>query len=125
LSAYLKYADRVQTGFNDAGTFLFSQHIYRFKDVPYSSQLVPLAAIFTELEKKRDETSTRRKLERWYWSGVFGELYGSTTETRFARDVQEVPVWILGGSEPTTVSDAIFRSDRLTVGRQRSSDKTA
>jgi hypothetical protein len=119
LSAYQRYADRVETGFHDAGTFLFSQHIYRLKDVPYSSQLVPLAAIFTELGKKRDETATRRKLERWYWSGVFGELYGSTTESRFARDVQEVPAWILGGSEPTTVSDAIFRSDRLNTMTSR------
>jgi hypothetical protein len=119
LSAFQKYADRVESGFRDAGSFLFSQHIYRFKDVPYSSQLVPLAAIFSELGKKRDDTATRRKLERWYWSGVFGELYGSTTESRFAKDLQEVPLWISGGSEPTTVTDAVFRSDRLNTMTSR------
>jgi predicted DNA-binding transcriptional regulator YafY len=32
-------------------------------------------------------------LVRWYWNGVFGELYGSTVETRVARDFMEVPAW--------------------------------
>ena len=32
-------------------------------------------------------------LIRWYWNGVFGELYGSAVETRIARDFMEVPAW--------------------------------
>ena len=43
LAAYKKYADRLERGFKTAGKFLFGQHIYWFKDVPYQSQLVPLA----------------------------------------------------------------------------------
>jgi hypothetical protein len=31
------------------------------------------------------------KLIRWYWCGIFGELYGGAIETRFAKDLpQEV-----------------------------------
>jgi hypothetical protein len=44
---------------------------------------------------------------------VFGELYGSAIETRFARDVQEVSAWIPGGEEPATMHDASSRAERL------------
>jgi hypothetical protein len=84
--------------------------VYGVKDLPYQSQLLPLAAILADLGPKAD---TRAKLVRWWWCGVFGELYGSAIETRFARDVQEVPAWIAGGEEPATVRDATFRSERL------------
>jgi len=40
---------------------------------------------------------------RWYWNGVFGELYSSAVESRYAKDFIEVPAWIKGGSEPSTV----------------------
>jgi hypothetical protein len=83
------------------------------KDLPYQSQLLPLAAILADLGSKADTQDARAKLVRWWWSGVFGELYGSAIETRFARDVQEVPAWIAGGEEPATVRDATFRSERL------------
>ena len=66
--------------------------------------------------------STRRigqMLVRWYWNGVFGELYGSAVETRIARDFMEVPVWLKGGAEPSTVSETMFRADRLKTMRMR------
>ncbi len=34
---------------------------------------------------------TGAKLVRWYWNGVFGELYGSAVRLRIARDFMEVP----------------------------------
>jgi hypothetical protein len=56
---------------------------------------------------------------RWYWSGVFGELYGSAVETRIGKDFLEVPAWLKGGPEPDTVSETIFRADRLKTMRMR------
>lgn len=50
---------------------------------------------------------------------MFGELYGSAVETRIARDFMEVPVWLSGGLEPSTVSETIFRADRLKTMRMR------
>jgi hypothetical protein len=44
---------------------------------------------------------------------VFGELYGSAVETRIARDFMEVSVWLKGGDEPSTVTETLFRADRL------------
>jgi hypothetical protein len=58
-------------------------------------------------------------LVQWYWNGVFGELYGSAVETRIARDFMEVPVWLHGGPEPSTVSETMFRADRLKTMRMR------
>ncbi len=113
LHAYKKYAARLEKGFQKAGKFLFSQNIYWFKDVPYQSQLVPLAAVLTELGDRWEHDIVRRKLAQWYWCGVFGELYGGAIETRFAKDMADILAWVDGGSEPATVKDAGFRAERL------------
>ena len=85
LAAYKKFAEQLQEGFRKAGKFLFGQHIYWFKDVPYQSQLVPLAAILTLLGERWEHDALRKKLAQWYWCGVFGELYGGAIETRFGH----------------------------------------
>jgi hypothetical protein len=77
------------------------------------SQIVPLAAILADIGDAWEHEANRAKLVRWYWNGVFGELYGSAVETRIARDFIEVPVWLEGGPEPSTVSETLFRADRL------------
>jgi len=63
----------------------------------------------------------RERLTRWYWCGVLGELYGSAIETRFVRDIEQVPDWALGTSEviPRTVQDATFVESRLHSLRTR------
>jgi hypothetical protein len=119
LSAYKKYAERLEDGFTKAGKFLFGQNIYWYKDVPYQSQLVPLAAILSELGDRWEHDAVRKKLSLWYWCGVFGELYGGAIETRFAKDVADVLLWIDGGPEPTTVKDAAFRAERLDTMTSR------
>ncbi|MGJ0510609.1 MAG: GmrSD restriction endonuclease domain-containing protein [Methylocystis sp.] len=119
LAAYENHAARLEEGFKKAGQFLFSQHIYWFKDVPYQSQLVPLAAILAELGDKWEFDAVRSKLAKWYWRGVFGELYGGAIETRFAKDLTEVLAWIEGGPEPTTIKSAAFRAERLDTMTSR------
>ena len=39
-------------------------------------------------------------MRQWFWCGVFGEMYGGTTETRFANDVPDVLAWIDAGTNP-------------------------
>lgn len=119
LEAYKRYADGVEEGFRKAAKFLHMQRIYRIFDLPYQSQLVPLAAIFAEIGDRWEYDGVRRQIGQWYWCGVLGELYGSTTESRFAKDVVEVPAWLDGGEPPTTVTDATFRADRLLSMRTR------
>jgi hypothetical protein len=94
-------------------------HIYRIFDLPYQSQIVPLAAILADIGESWEHEAIRAKLIRWYWNGVFGELYGSAIETRIARDFMEVPAWVNGGAEPSTTSETTFRADRLKTMRMR------
>lgn len=120
LSGYLEYKERAEFGFIEAAKFLHMLHIYRIEDLPYQSQLIPLAAILSELGESWTHSSIKAKLIQWYWNGVFGELYGSTTESRIAKDFVEVVSWVReGGDIPTTISDTQFRSDRLKTMRMR------
>ncbi len=119
LNAYVQYQHRVEEGFLAAARFLIQLDIYRVKDLPYQSQVVPLAAILAELGRDADSPAVIEKIRRWYWNGVFGELYGSSTETRIAKDFIEVVDWVRGGSEPSTVRDATVRADRLDTMRMR------
>ncbi len=119
---YLDYADAAEEGFKRAAQFLWSQKVYQQLDLPYRTQLVPLAAILWALGDRWQDDPIRRKVRQWYWCGVFGELYGSAIETRFARDLPEVVAWVLhDGPTPTTVEDANFVSDRLRTLQSRQS----
>jgi hypothetical protein len=119
LDAYKKYEAQVERGFVQAAKFLHMLHIYRIFDLPYQSQIVPLAAILADIGDAWVHEANRAKLVQWYWNGVFGELYGSGVETRIAKDFMEVPRWLSGGPQPSTVSETIFRSDRLKTMRMR------
>lgn len=119
LEAYLAYRDGVEAGFKRAAKFLRQQNIHRVIDLPYQTQLVPLAAIFAEIGDKADHVGHMAKIARWFWCGIFGELYGGAIESRFAKDIVEVPAWLDGGPEPSTVREGLFRADRLLTMRTR------
>ena len=121
LNDYQRWADRVEQGFADAGEFLVSQYVYGSRNVPYGTQLVPLAALFVELGEELRPFNAKAKLEQWYWSGVFGEAYGGTVETQFALDLAEVATWIRGGARPRLVDEASFAPERLLSLRTRNS----
>ena len=121
LDDYRNWADRVEQGFVDAGSFLVSQFVFGQRNVPYGTQLVPLAVLYVELDKELHPYNAKQKLEQWYWSGVFGEAYGGTVETQFALDLEEVARWIRGGPSPRLVVEASFTPERLLTMRSRNS----
>lgn len=121
LTEYKGRADAVEQAFEEAGRFLLRQNIFSEGDVPYRTQLVPLAAILTRLGPVAKSAHVVEKLARWFWCGIFGELYGSTTETRFARDLVDVLDWLDGGPEPGTILDSNFQAARLTTMKSRNS----
>jgi hypothetical protein len=119
---YQLLRDHVLTGFLRAAKFLTLEHIFLDRDLPYQTQLVPLAAILAELGEKWEEIGIKKKVRQWYWSGVLGELYGGAVESRHARDLPEVLGWIREGLPlPTTVRDSNFNPDRLLTLRTRNS----
>lgn len=121
LADYLNWRDPLREAFIWAATFLADRHIFTQRDVPYPKQLVPLAAIKVVLGKDADLIGVSERLARWFWSGVLGELYGSAIESRFARDIEMVPVWARDESStvPRTVQDASFVESRLHSLRTR------
>jgi len=120
LNDYVKYRDQVVEGFIKASKILVENHIFHSRDVPYTTQLVPMAAIFSQLGKEIDNVGNKYKLMRWFWCGVFGELYGSANETRYALDIVQVVDWITkDGPEPKTIYDANFVRSRLHTVRTR------
>lgn len=120
LSGYLAHADSAEEGFKRAAQFLWREKIFTNLDLPYRTQLVPLAAILASLGNRWHDDSVRRKVRQWYWCGVFGELYGSAIESRFARDLPEVVAWAIeGGPTPTTIEESNFVSERLRTLRSR------
>lgn len=102
--------------------FLHSEHVFEAKDLPYPTQVVPFAAILALLGDQADNHAIRQSLRQWFWCGVFGEMYGGSTETRFANDIQDVVAWIDDDAiEPRTVRDAQFQAERLLTLRSRNS----
>lgn len=124
LQDYLKHHDALVKGFCDAADFLVHQGIFRSRDLPYSSQLIPLAAIFAyDNENKRllHLGKNQSLLSRWYWCGVMGELYGGANEARFATDIVGVFRWMDGGDMPETVYRSNIQPTRLLTMQTRNS----
>ena len=122
LSAYLKWEEKLQNGYLKAAKFLNQESFFSARDLPYRTQIVPLAAVMSILGDKYLEPQTYDKIARWLWCGILGELYGGSVETRMALDIQELMDWINGsGEEPSTIRDANFQPVRLGTLRSRNS----
>ena len=124
LTAYQKYADDLCQGFSIAEKLLQEERVFSSRDLPYSTQLIPLAAICTVLMdgKKINTTTVKNMVKQWYWCGVFGELYGSANETRYVNDMTQVIKWITNsGDLPKTITDFFFNPTRLLSLQSRQS----
>ena len=122
LAEYLQWVDPLREAFVWAANFLADRHIFDTRFLPYPKQLVPLAAIRAVMGKDADLRGPRERLVRWFWCGILGELYGSAIETRFVRDLTQVPRWAMNEPEaetPNTVNEATFVESRLHSLRTR------
>lgn len=119
---YGKWAGRVEEGLIQVSRFLRRQRIFTVRDLPYRTQIVPLAAALTWLGQRAEPDGVQAKLAQWFWCGILGELYGSAVESRFARDLPEIVSWISeDGPPPKSVEDANFIPTRLFTLRTRNS----
>lgn len=120
---YIKNRDVVLEGYKLAKKFLFGQYVFRQRDLPYSTQIIPLAAICAVIGKSVfDHPQTISILSKWFWCGIFGEMYGSANETRYANDIEDVVNEIRGkASQNRTVNAAFFSSTRLLSMQTRNS----
>ena len=121
---YQKHHDALVKGFCESADFLVHQGIYRSRDLPYSSQLIPLAAIFAydNANKKLLNLGPNKDLlAKWYWCGVMGEMYGGANEARFALDILGIFRWMDGGEMPDTVYRSNIQPTRLLAMQTRNS----
>lgn len=120
LPDYTSNADGLMEGFIATAKFLQEQRIFSSRDLPYTTQLIPMAAVFTMLNSRVHTERIKSMMARWYWCGVFGEMYGGANETRYALDMTGLMAWIdFGGPEPDTISRAYFNPARLLTLQTR------
>ena len=63
----------------------------------FSSNLVGTVHTYqTDYLQDAQTIAAKEKLSKWFWSVTLGELYGSSTESRLARDVPELVNWMAG-----------------------------
>ena len=120
---YQKNKQAVIEGYRMARSFIFTQYVFRKRDLPYTTQLIPLAAICASIGKSVfDKPQTQTILSQWFWCGILGEMYGGANETRYSNDVEDVVALINGqDSSNRTVNAAIFSATRLLSLQTRNS----
>ena len=121
LADYEEWADKIEGGFALAAKFLHKQFVFKGWDVPYNTQIIPLATLFVELGQEVDPAKANERLEHWYWSGIFGEAYGSAVETQYALDLEETAKYVRTGAMPRLITEANFSPERLISLRTRNS----
>ncbi|QLE52747.1 DUF262 domain-containing protein (plasmid) [Nostoc sp. C057] len=122
LDTFQKWKLPLTQGYWKSAKFLRQQSFFSTSDLPYRTQLIPLAAVMALLGDRWLEPKIHEKITRWFWCGILGELYGGAVESRMALDIQELIDWIEDGKEePATVRDANFQPARLGTLRSRTS----
>lgn len=121
--SYQANKQAVLEGYKMARKFLFSQYVFRMRDLPYTTQLILLAAICAVIGKSTfNLPQTQNILKQWYWCGIMGEMYGGANETRYANDIEDVVAFIQGRqSLNRTVNSAYFSATRLISLQTRNS----
>lgn len=121
LADYKACRDSILEGYKMAKTFLVYQGVFRQRDLPYSAQIIPLSAICAVIGWSKFNTSMEI-LSKWFWCGVFGEMYGGSTETRYVYDIEDVTAEIMGRqSLNRTVNASFFQAVRLLSLQSRNS----
>ena len=111
---YDKYKNQLIDGLQEAVKFIKEQGVYTSVDLPYTSQLIPLSVVLAIDKNLWYNSTNRAKLAKWYWCGVFGELYGGANETRYVNDVQGLMRWAKDDDDkPETVARSNFFAARL------------
>lgn len=115
IAEYKDCRDKVKEGFIKTKIFLAEEKIFRNKDLPYKTQLIPLAVLWALVKLNRIENAaTKNKIRQWYWCGVFGEFYNNAANSgRYVSDVVDVMNWIYGGDVPKLVQEMDLDIKRL------------
>ena len=119
LNDYLDYKEDIADGFIEAAKFLEEEGIRTKKYLPYKPQLIPMAAIFAELNlMNKNNAASRNKMRRWYWCGVFSEAYRDGHLARFSKDMIQVIKWIKTGKTPEIIENVQLSARKLIKAKR-------
>jgi len=92
------------------------------KWIPYTTLIVPLAALMREVEDRQGGEDMFRKIDCWYWGSVFLQRYDQGVDATSHRDLREITKWMDGGFPPAWLEG--FQAEQIDiaeVSEQRSS----
>ncbi len=116
-----KYWDQVAQGAARALTFLRDEcGVLAPKWLPYSMILVPLAAVWHEVESKRsiESGSALKKIRRFFWCSVFSRNYDQGGNSQAGKDFTDLTSWINDGNRiPEAVDGFSFAGEILDTAR--------
>lgn len=83
------------------------------KWIPYTTILVPLAALMRQISEGHGGEEMYRKLDRWYWGSVFTQRYDQAVDSTTYRDVRSIGEWLAGGPCPPWLES--FQPEQLNL----------
>lgn len=88
--------------------------------IPYSTLLVPLAALLYAICERKGGADAYSKLDQWYWGNVFAQRYDSAVDTKSYQDFKDVRSWIETGNAPAWLTNLGIEALNLNVDEPRS-----
>lgn len=88
--------------------------------IPYTTLLVPLAALLWELKRAKAGEAAYRKVNIWYWANVFTQRYDSAVDSKTYRDFGDVRKWITGDLGPEWITRLYQQELDLDMDEPRS-----
>lgn len=120
---YVANLDALLDGFDMARDLLIGECVFRMRDLPYTTQLIPLAATCAYIGRKAfDRQPVKAILRRWLWCGIFGEMYGGANETRYANDIEDLVAAIEGADSQMRTVNAAYKGVMALVFRENCLD---
>lgn len=118
---FAKYWDEVAQGASRALKFLRDEcGVLAPKWLPYSMLLVPLAAVWHEVESKRsaEKGSALQKIRRFFWCSVFSRNYDQGGNSQAGKDYTDLSSWLNEGDKiPEAVDGFSFAGEVLDTAR--------
>lgn len=96
--------------------------------VPYSTQLIPMAAVWDVVTAPKNAAvgANKLKLQRWFWRAIFRSDYESAANTQAADDFKALRTWFVGGAAPDALQSTPTVPDfRSVTPKQRAAYSAA